>query len=169
MIDKSKLEQIANMNTVLFVDNTIQAFDTMAGIRFEPESVKPLYSPVSHPNGFVAIMHFIGKVQGDYIIYTDEITASKIADVYPEDGNLEAVCTVRNIFADLLCEVLNVSSNDSLFGLESRFGRLVLNPPVWVFGEYHVGHSTVGVCPIKGECGIVQCSCYINSTGVENE
>jgi CheY-specific phosphatase CheX len=161
-----KLEQTLHMNTLLFVNNAARIFEDMTSTKFKAEPKKPVKSPMAIQNGFIAISHFIGTIQGDFIFYTNEGTAAKIAGVYPPDGSQTDIYKVRTIFSDAICEVLNVCAHDSLYGLENQFGKLMLNPPAWVFGEYHMADYISGIGTISGECGTIQCSLSINMVNV---
>jgi CheY-specific phosphatase CheX len=152
--------------TTHFVKNVCTVFKDMMNADFTVEPRNTLSRPLVYVNGMTVISHFSGAIQGDFLLSTDEGTASKVAGVYNPDEEFEVIQKKRAIYSDMMCEVLNVSANCSLEGLCHEFGRLTLLPPAWVFGEYHMADYISGVGRIDSLYGSIQCCLALNMTSL---
>lgn len=159
-------EQLLRTNTALFVKNTAQCFKDLVNADF---SVMPSCNMMGlgvKKYGFVVVAHFSGRIQGDFLFSTTEMTAAKIAGVYPADNSYAGLVQGRTVFADVMREVMNVSAQMTLVELGKSVGTLTLLPSAWVFGEYHMADYISGIGVIGGTCGQIQCSLILNMTGI---
>ena len=113
--------------------------------------------------GFTVVSHFSGRIQGDFILSTNEPTAAKIAGATSPSM---PIAERRESFAGCMCEAMNISAHHSLELLQRNFGALTLLPPAWIFGEYHTVDFVSGVGVISGTCGQLQCSLVLNLAGL---
>jgi len=156
-------DSIVKTAAAVFVGNACSVFKDMMNVEFVPEQKFNRQSPFT--NGFVAVSHFYGAVQGDFMMSTDEMTVSKIAGVYNPDDSVDIMVKNREIYASMMCEVLNISAHQSLAGLETTYGKLILLPPSWVFGEYHTVEYISGVGSIDSLYGSIVCTFSLNNAG----
>ena len=82
---------IIRNNTALFIQNVRQTLKEMANADFMVAAKVPVSASAVFENGMTVVSHFSGMIQGDFMLATDEITASKIADVYFEEASLTAI------------------------------------------------------------------------------
>lgn len=153
-------DSILRVNTSFFTLNAANVLKQMTGVAFtvdpDPDSRED-FTPA-----FIAMSHFSGSIQGDYLFMMLESTASRIAAVYPEDGSADKIIAARDSYAGLMTEALNTTVHQSIGELEKHFGRLKVLPPAWVFGEFHMADYVSGIGRISGECGAVQCRLSLN-------
>jgi len=140
----------------------------MMNVDFTPEPPSGRHKSPKYNNGFTAISHFFGRVQGEFILSNDESTAAKIAGVYHPDDARETIIKNRELFSGMMCEILNVSAHQSLTGLINEYGRVVVLPPSWVFGEYHMASVVTGVGIIDSLYGSIQCCVALNLAGMHD-
>ncbi|MBN1576566.1 MAG: hypothetical protein JW913_08440 [Chitinispirillaceae bacterium] len=164
---KEQQDTILRTNTALFIRNVCHTLKDMANADFMIDKKSPVNTPPTFRNGLTVISHFSGRIQGDFIFSTDEITASKIAAVYPHGAALAAVIVHRGTYSGLMCEAMNISAHHSLEDLERNFGALTLLPPAWIYGEYHSADYISGIGFISGKCGMVVCSLCLNLVGLQ--
>lgn len=147
-----------------FTKSVCSVFKDMMNVDFTQEKKAAISSPLVCKNGMTVIAHFSGRVQGDYMLSTDETTAAKIAGVFSPDSSFTPDNQKRDIYAGMMCEVLNVSAQDSVVELQRDFGRLTILPPAWIFGEYHMADYVSGVGMIDSLYGRVLCCFVFNMT-----
>jgi CheY-specific phosphatase CheX len=149
-------------NTTSFAKTVCDVFKDMVNVDFTIEHRNNALNPLVYEDGLTGISHFSGMIQGDFLLSTDETTASKIAGVHNPDSTGIAIAKNREIYSSMICEVLNVSANHSLEGMIRKFNRLTLLPPAWVFGEYHMADYIFGVGMIRSRHGTIQCCLALN-------
>jgi CheY-specific phosphatase CheX len=167
--DMTRQEQdlILRINTALFIQNVRQTLKDMANADFAVAAKVPVSTPPVFENGLTVISHFSGRIQGDFMMATDEITASKIADVYFVEASLAAIVAQRETYSGFMREVMNTCAHQSLEDLEKRFGALTLLPPAWIYGEYHTADYISGIGMISGRCGVILCSLSLNMVSLQ--
>ena len=158
---------IIRNNTALFIQNVRQTLKEMANADFMVAAKVPVSASAVFENGMTVVSHFSGMIQGDFMLATDEITASKIADVYFEEASLTAIIAQREIYSGFMCEAMNICAHHSLEDLEKKFGALTLLPPAWIYGEYHTADYVSGIGMISGKCGVILCSLSLNMISLQ--
>jgi CheY-specific phosphatase CheX len=111
-------------------------------------------------------MHFSGKIQGDFIITTEEKSAEialRNKGILAKSGN---GTDTRNYIADYFTEILNVSSGNSLPELEKKYGILSLTPPSVIFGELRLSQVISGNVDICNGSDLIRCTLSINLSGL---
>lgn len=154
------------IGTGAFIRNVCETLKDMADVFFAPDAETPA-TPLPE-NCMTVIAQFFGAVHGEYRISTTEFTAARIAGKYTPGASADAIAAFRDIYSDMLCEVLNVSAHISLTGLEKKFGKLQLLPPAWVYGEYHTVDYISGIGIVKGIQGAIRCSLVLNMAYVHS-
>ena len=160
-------EQVLRTNTALFVENAAQCFKDLVNADFAVELSRNMRGLVAQEHGFVIVAHFSGRIQGDFLFSTTEMTAAKIAGVYPADNSLVGLIKGRSVFSDVMREVLNVSAQMTLSELGKSYGTLTLLPSAWIYGEYHMADYISGIGVIGGICGRIQCSLSLNMVSIK--
>jgi CheY-specific phosphatase CheX len=160
-------DRLLRTSTTIYIQNVCRTFKDMANADFAIDTTTPIKTPFNFEDGLTVISHFSGMIQGDFMFSTDEITASKIADVYPQNASIAAVVAHRDTYSGLMCEAMNISAHHSLEVLEKNFGTLTLLPPAWIYGEYHTADYISGISLIRGKCGIILCSLCLNMVGLQ--
>jgi CheY-specific phosphatase CheX len=145
-----------------FTRSACSVFKDMMNVEFSLEKKSANFAPFSCKNVMTVISHFSGRVQGDYMLSIDEATAAKIAGVYNPENGFSPNPRLREIYAGMMCEVLNVSAQTSVVELARDFGNLTVLPPAWIFGEYHMADFVSGVGMIDSLFGRVQCCFVLN-------
>ncbi|MBN1306967.1 MAG: hypothetical protein JXA18_03555 [Chitinispirillaceae bacterium] len=163
---KEQQDKLLRTNTALFIQNVCQTLKDMANADFAVDARMPATTPVTFRNGLTVLSHFSGRIQGDFMLSTDEMTAAEIAAVCPHGAEPAAVTVHRETYSGLMCEAMNISAHHSLEELEKSFGALTILPPAWIYGEYHTADYISGIGFIRGKCGMVLCSLSLNLVGL---
>ena len=160
-------DSVVKVGTADFVRSVCSVFRDMMNVEFHPELHSRRTRPLVYVNGFTAITRFSGTIHGEFLISTDELTAAKIAGVFQPDDGMAAVARDREMYASMMCEVINVSAHLSIGELSETYGQLVVLPPSWVVGEYHMASYISGMGIIDSLYGSVQCCLALNLAGFE--
>jgi CheY-specific phosphatase CheX len=108
----------------------------------------------------VAIMHFAGAVQGDFIITTQEEIVASLLKTTTLGGGEGAI--PRSSLADFFSEIINASAGQALPELQKRYGALTLIPPSVVFGELYMPRVLSCSVVISGAEATLTCTVCIN-------
>lgn len=161
MVECSKVAYIGT-NTVGFAQNVIQALNDMAGMSFNLDTTSFKERPfVSRFNMFASV-HFMGTLQGDYIISMDEITALKLIDTYQEGMSHEQIRQSREEHGGFIKELLNLAVGESILELENTFGDLTFNPCTVIYGEIDLPEIKSGQIMLTSEAMEIQCGFSLN-------
>lgn len=150
-------EIMLRSNTALFAQKTMTSLTAMTGVRCVIEADSLTKGTYTSTGTAVAVMHFSGAVQGDFILTTQEQTIAALLQSTPQ-GSAEAAGQ-RGVLADFFSEIINVSAGQSLPELVKRYGSLTLIPPSVVFGELYM--PKVLSCSVGISSGAVSLTCTV--------
>jgi len=149
-------------HTFVFAKSVIQTIEDMMGISFVLDENSFQESSFSSSFNMIAHIHFVGTIEGDYLLSLDEILAAKLIDFY-EDGMFEnELHEMREEYGDFIKEVLNIAVGSSITKLEQTFGNLTYTYCVLVYGEIEFPQVSSGGIKIKGENGEILCGFSLN-------
>ncbi len=144
-------------NTVIFAQSVMQSMEDMAGISFRMNKSTFKEIPFSSPFNMVAFIHFIGTVQGSYIIGMNEITAAKLIEIYEDGMTRDDVRKMREDYGGFIKELLNLAVGQSISEIEQSFGYLTYTPCTLIYGEIEFPDIMSGDVKIESELGEIIC------------
>ncbi|MCP4348217.1 MAG: hypothetical protein GY795_22170 [Desulfobacterales bacterium] len=144
-------------NTVIFAQSVIQSIEDMAGISFRMNKSTFREVPFSSSFNMTAFIHFIGTVQGSYIIGINEITAAKLIEIYEHGMTHDDVREMREDFGGFIKELLNLAVGQSILEIEQSFGYLTYTPCTLIYGEIEFPDIMSGDVIIESEFGDIIC------------
>ena len=149
-------------HTLVFAKNVIQTIKDMTGIFFvlnEDSFQESLFSPSFH---MIAHIHFVGTIEGDYLLSLNEVLAAKLIDAYEDGMSNEDIREMRQDYGDFIKEVLNTAVGWSITTLEQTFGNLSYTYCVLIYGEIEFPEVSSGGVKIEGENGQILCGFSLN-------
>ena len=154
-------------NTLLFAQNVVQSLADMTGVEVSlcPETFRE--TPFSTSYQMIAMIHFSGSIQGDYLLCLDDAVALKLIDAYDPVMTPETIREQRETYSGFIKELLNLSVGLSIVELEKSFGDLTFAPATMVYGEMETAKIPAGIMEIKGAAGAVQCAFLVNLANVK--
>jgi CheY-specific phosphatase CheX len=156
-------------NTALFAQKVTKSMEDFFGIQYEIQAKSLSKGFFKSFGTLTVVMHFSGKIQGDFIITTEE----KNAEITLRNKGVLVKCDnetdARNYIADYFTEILNVSSGNTLPELEKKYGILLLTPPSVIFGELRLSQVISGNVDICNGNDLIRCTLSINLSGLSRK
>lgn len=149
-------------HTFVFAKNVIQTIEDMTGVYFvlnEDSFQESLFSPSFQ---MIAHIHFVGTIEGDYLLSLNEALAAKLIDAYEDGMSNDDIREMRQDYGDFIKEVLNTAVGWSITALEQTFGNLSYTYCVLVYGEIEFPEVSSGGVKIEGENGQILCGFSLN-------
>jgi serine phosphatase RsbU (regulator of sigma subunit)/CheY-specific phosphatase CheX len=161
MLENPKNSDICT-HTFVFAKNVIQTIEDMTGVSFVLK--KDSFQETSFSSSFnmIAHIHFVGTIEGDYLLSLNEVLAAKLIDAYEEEMSGELLREMRTDYGDFMKEVLNIAVGKSITALEQTFGNLTYTYCVLVYGEIKFPEVSSGGLKIEGENGEILCGFSLN-------
>lgn len=125
--------------------------------------------PFSPRRPMVALIHFTGLVQGDYVINLEEETAARLIGAWSEGMAQGALKELRGEFGGLFKELLNTAVGMAIPSLEEKFGRLTYHPPMLFYGELDPPEVPSGTLTLRSESGLIDCCLVLDMAGDDPE
>lgn len=134
MLENPKNSHIRN-HTFVFAKNVIQTIKDMTGVSFVLNDNSFQESSFSSSFHMIAHIHFVGTIEGDYLLSLNEVLAAKLIDAYEDGMSDENLHEIREEYGDFIKEVLNTAVGWSITKLEETFGNLTYTYCVLVYGQ----------------------------------
>jgi CheY-specific phosphatase CheX len=155
--------------SVLFSESVRDCFRDMLGAEIVLDSSNVLVSPFSPSRPMVALIHFTGAVQGDYVLSLEEETAAKLIGAWSEGMDANELKGLRPDFGGMLKEVLNTAVGMAIPKVEDEFGRLTYHPPMIVYGSLDTPNIPCGTLTLGAEAGLIDCTFVLDKAGTDAE
>jgi len=161
MLENPKNSHIST-HTVVFAKNVIQTLEDMTGVSFVLKEDSFQESSFSSSFNMIAHIHFVGTIEGDYLLSLNEVLAAKLIDAYEDGMSEQNLREIRADYGDFIKEVLNTAVGWSITKLEQTFGNLTYTYCVLVYGEIQFPEVSSGGVKIARENGEILCGFSLN-------
>ncbi|RKZ78015.1 MAG: hypothetical protein DRR16_28550, partial [Candidatus Parabeggiatoa sp. nov. 3] len=108
MLENPKNSHIST-HTVVFAKNVIQTLEDMTGVSFVLKEDSFQESSFSSSFNMIAHIHFVGTIEGDYLLSLNEVLAAKLIDAYEDGMSEQNLREIRADYGDFIKEVLNTA------------------------------------------------------------
>jgi CheY-specific phosphatase CheX len=159
---KERKNNHVSTHTLVFAKNVIQTIKDMTGISFvlnEDSFQESWFSPSFH---MIAHIHFVGTIEGDYLLSLNEVLAAKLIHAYEEGMSDDDLREMRQDYGDFIKELLNTAVGSSIMTLEQTFGNLSYTYCVLIYGEIEFPKVSSGGVKIEGENMQILCGFSLN-------
>ncbi len=144
-------------------------FRDMLGIEIVLDSSVCDDHPFAPRRPVVVMIHFTGRIQGDYVINLEEETAAGLIGVWSEGMSAAELKEQRREFGGLLKEVLNTAVGMAIPKVEEVYGRLTYHPPMVLYGELDSPEVPSGTVTLRSESGSIDCCLVLDLAGDDLE
>jgi CheY-specific phosphatase CheX len=117
----------------------------------------------------LAMLHFTGPVEGDFVLGLEEETGARLIGAWSEGMSPEELRAARPDFGGMLKELLNTAVGMAIEVLERSVGRLTYHPPMIVYGEIDPPNLPSGTISLPSAAGTIDCTFVIDMAGNESE
>nr|MEC4580655.1 PP2C family protein-serine/threonine phosphatase [Candidatus Parabeggiatoa sp.] len=160
-LENSKNSHIST-HTFVFAKNVIQTIKDMTSVSFLLNDDSFQERSFSSSFHMIAHIHFVGTIEGDYLLSLNEVLAAKLIDAYEDGMSDDNLREIREDYGDFIKEVLNTAVGRSITKLEQTFGNLTYTYCVLVYGEIEFPEVSSGGVKIEGENGEILCGFSLN-------
>jgi serine phosphatase RsbU (regulator of sigma subunit) len=160
-LENSKNSHIS-AHTFVFAKNVIQTIKDMTGVSFVLNEDSFQETSFSSSFNMIVHIHFVGTIEGDYLLSLNEVLAAKLIDAYENGMSNDELHKMREDYGDFLKEVLNTAVGWSITKLEQTFGNLTYTYCILVYGEIEFPEVASGGVKIEGENGEILCGFSLN-------
>lgn len=155
--------------TAKFTDSIRDCFRDMLGIEMVLDSSQFDERPFAPRRPMVAMIHFTGRIQGDYVINLEEETAAGLIGAWTDDMPVAVLKELRGEFGGLFKELLNTAVGMSIPSLEEKYGRLTYHPPLVIYGELDAPVIPSSTLTLRSGSGNIDCCVVLDMAGDEVE
>jgi CheY-specific phosphatase CheX len=160
---------LVTKNTVFFSNCVCETISDMTGIAYKPHSDVFTDNEISLQQGFLVLIPFSGKIQGNFYLCMDEKVAASLCGLYKEGMSVADLQKTRSDYSSFMLEVINCAAAKSISHLENEYRPLFSLPPYVIYGKAEMPNVTSGDIIIKGEKGTVQCALSVDLAKLRNE
>jgi CheY-specific phosphatase CheX len=161
--------EILSRQTTLFTECVRDCFRDMLGMEIVLDSSKFDDHPFAPKRPMIALIHFTGLAQGDFVLNLEEETAVRLIDAWSAGMGASAIRELRSEFGGMLKEVLNTAVGMAIPALEEKFGRLMYHPPLVVYGEMDPPSVPSGTLTLRSGAGLIDCCFVLDMAGDDAE
>lgn len=149
-------------HTFIFAKNVIQTIEDMTGVPFRLNEDSFQETSFSSSFHMIAHIHFVGTIEGDYLLSLNEELAARLIDAYEDGMSADDIHEMREHYGDFIKEVLNTAVGWSITKLEQTFGNLTYTYCVLIYGEIEFPEVSSGNVKIDGTNGEILCGFSLN-------
>jgi CheY-specific phosphatase CheX len=160
---------LVTKNTVCFAENVCETLRDMIGSEYKMYSDVFTDNEISLQQGFLVLIPFSGRLQGNFYLCMEEIVVAGLCGMYQEGMSTADLHKLRSDYSSFMLEVINISAAKAISKLESEFRPLYALPPYVIYGNASMPNVTSGDIMIKGEKGTIQCALSIDLAKLKNE
>jgi len=161
--------EILSCQTAHFTECVRDCFRDMLGMEIVLDNSKVDDHPFAPKRPMVALIHFTGLVQGDFVLNLEEETAARLIGAWSEGMGVSAIKELRPDYGGLLKEVLNTAVGMAIPALEEKFARLMYHPPLVVYGEMDPPSVPSCTLTLRSGAGPIDCCFVLDMAGDDAE
>jgi CheY-specific phosphatase CheX len=162
-------DDIFQSQTVLFTESIRDCFRDMLGAEIVLDNTQVREQTFAPSRPMLAMIHFTGPVQGDYVLNLEEATAARLIGAWSEGMEATDLRELRPDFGGMLKEVLNTAVGMAIPKLEEVYGRLTYHPPMIVYGDLDGPPIPSGTLTLGADAGPIDCCFVLDKAGTDAE
>ncbi|MBK8802929.1 MAG: hypothetical protein IPN71_12925 [Fibrobacteres bacterium] len=161
--------EFLSSHTARFAECVRDCFRDMLGTEIVLDGSVCDDHPFAPRRPVVVMIHFTGRIQGDYVINLEEETASGLIGAWSEGMAPSELKELRKEFGGLLKEVLNTAVGMAIPLVEEKYGRLTYHPPMVFYGELDPPDVPSGTMTLRSGAGSIDCCLVLDMAGDDLE
>lgn len=161
--------EILSSQTLRFTECVRDCFRDMLGTEIVLDSTTCEDHPFAPRRPMVVLIHYTGRIQGDFVINLEEEAAARLIGAWSEGMTGAALKELRGEFGGLFKELLNTAVGMAIPLLEEQFGRLTYHPPMIFYGELDPPDFPSGTLSLRSGAGLIDCCLVLDMAGDDAE
>lgn len=161
--------EFLSSQTLRFTECVRDCFRDKLGTEIVLDSTTCEDHPFAPRRPMVVLIHYTGRIQGDFVINLEEETAARLIGAWSEGMPVAALKELRGEFGGLFKEVLNTAVGMAIPSLEEQFGNLTYHPPMIFYGEIDPPDVPSGTLTLRSGAGLIDCCLVLDMAGSDAE